>query len=129
MSAWLCGNLTLSCCVDVIKKYMLGAYYEKTEEELIDILADLNTQSLNCRYGERMGNILENREYIKLDVSDAQKYKSVRCYLYQTCECKETVEHPLFKALHHFTEEYLMEFDKEWDNCHWDIDNPIPRRV
>lgn len=29
-------------------------------------------------------------------VEDGQKYKSVCCYLYQTCECKENYEHPTF---------------------------------
>ena len=122
MSAWLCGNLTLSCCVDVIKEYRLGKYYEKSKEELIDILSDLNTKSLNCRYGVSRYHILENRKYISLDVSDAQKYMSVRCYLYQTCECEENEEHPLFKALQEYVEENLK-YENERDNCHWDLDD------
>lgn len=131
MSAWLCGNKTLSLVVDVIQSgefiegYDDAEFHNRTEHELINILSDLNTQSLDCRYGKYEGHILQNREYIKLDVDDGQRYKSVGCYLYQTCECSEIVESPLFKALDDWYNDNTPEFEDKWDQYHWDIDNPI----
>ena len=128
MSAWLVGNNTLSLCVDVIKSddfkpYDTGNYAAKSKEELIDILSDLNTKSLNCRYGENPSHILKNRGYTPLDVEDGQRHKSVACYLYQTCECPEIVKHSLFDSLLKWEED---NFEKYLNgNYQWDIDNPI----
>lgn len=129
MSAWLCGNGTLSLVVDVIKsdgfnEYDTEGYSNKSNEELIGILSDLNTKSLNCRYGQSEDNILQNRKYLSIDVGEGQRHKSVTCYLYQTCECIDIVEHPLFKAL----DKWRMD---AWENddgsivhgdYYWDID-------
>ena len=120
MSAWLCGNKTLSLCVDVIKQYKLGGYEEKSNKELMNILSDLNTKSLNYRYGENDDHILENREYVKLDVEDGQKHKSVSCYLYQTCEDPENIKHPLFEALDSYREVYFEKYVN--GDYYWDID-------
>ena len=129
MSAWLCENGTLSLVVDVIKsdsfkEYDVENYADKNNKELVDILSDLNTKSLNCRYGKSEDNILQNREYINLNVEDGQKYKSVCCYLYQTCECLDIVEHPLFSAL----DEWRMN-NRQYEDYkglyHWDIDRMV----
>ena len=129
MSAWLCENGTLSLVVDVIKsdsfkEYDVENYADKNNKELVDILSDLNTKSLNCRYGKSEDNILQNREYINLNVEEGQKYKSVCCYLYQTCECLDIVEHPLFSAL----DEWRMD-NRQYEDYkglyHWDIDRMV----
>jgi len=130
MSAWLCHNKTLSCVVDVIKsddfkEYDKENYAEKSNEELINILSDLNTKSLNCRYGENEYHILQDREYIKLDVDDGQRYKSLSCYTYQTCECPENNNHPLFHALESWEIDNESKYETVWSQYHWDIDNPI----
>lgn len=129
MSAWLCENKTLSLCVDVIKSddfklYDVGNYGEKTEEELIQILTDLNTKSLNARYGESEYNVLKNPKYINLNVDDGQKHKSVACYTYQTCEAEYCREHPLFQSLEEW-ERANQQHEDYWDLYEWDIDNPI----
>ena len=127
MSAWLCENLTLSCCVEVIKSdgfkdYDVEGYAQKSNQELIEILSDLNTKSLDCRYGKSPSHILEERHYCPLNVDDGQRHKSVCCYLYQTCECSENEEHPLFKALDEWADDNDSKFN--WDNYYWDLDNP-----
>ena len=130
MSAWLCGNLTLSCVVDVIKSEEFKWNYDpadwsyKSKEELINYLSDLNTQSLNCRYGESPTHILEDRHYCPTNVSEAQKHKSVACYNYQTCECWHIEELPIFVALENWVSDNREKFEAEWDQCHWDLDNP-----
>lgn len=130
MSAWLCGNKTLSLVTDIIKseefqKYDLDGYNLLNNSELMGILSDLNTKSLNCRYGYSEDNILKDISYIPLEVSDSQKHKSVRCYLYQTCECLENEEHPLFIALDKWSEDNYDKYEAEHSLCEWDIDNPI----
>ena len=128
MSAWLCGNKTLSLCVDVIKsdefkeKYCTG-YEDEDAFEILKELAYLNTLSLNSRYGNRGGHILVDKQYLPLEVDDGQKYKSVCCYLYQTCECQDNYNHPLFKALNDWSNENEKKYEKEWDKYSWDIDN------
>ena len=127
MSAWLCEKGTLSLVVDVIKcdsfkNYDVGNYANKSNEELLGILSDLNTKSLNCRYGKSEDNVLQNREYVSLDVEDGQKYKSVCCYLYQTCECLDIVEHPLFSALDKWRMDN-REYEDYKGEYYWDIDN------
>lgn len=134
MSAWLCGNKTLSLCVDIIKSegftdYDEDDYQSKSELELLNELSSLNTNSLNCRYGKRQSNILQDREYIPLDVEDGQRYKSVACYLYQTCECNKNYHHPLFRGLNRWRNDNEVRYEELWDKYHWDIDNPAPRRV
>ena len=54
MSAWLCGNKTLSCVVDIIKSNdfkknydIANEYCNKEKNELIDILSDLNIDDHN----------------------------------------------------------------------------------
>lgn len=130
MSAWLCENKTLSLVVDIIKSDEFQAYDDecyglKDTFELMCLLSNLNTKSLDCRYGYSEDHILKNIRYIPLDVSDAQRHKSVRCYLYQTCECSENEEHPLFKALEEWSDDTYDKFEPEHDKCEWDIDNPI----
>jgi hypothetical protein len=88
----------------------------------MNILSDLNTKSLNCRYGKSSSHILKQRCYQVLDVDDGQRYKSVRCYLYQTCECLENEEHPLFKSLENWSNN-TDEYDNVWDEYYWDLDN------
>lgn len=127
MSAWLCGNKTLSLCVDVIrrddfKEFDECGYACKDDDELISLLSFLNTKSLNCRYGESDEHILKDRGYVSLSVDDGQRYKSVHCYLYQTCECNDVCEHPLFKGLEGWCDVHDDEFEKDWGKYQWDID-------
>ena len=133
MSAWLCGNKTLSLCVDVIKseefkKYDTDEVYSSMQSlELVELLSDLNTKSLNCRYGvNKKMNVLSNKQYIPLNVSDAQKHKSVRCYLYQTCESEECCQHPLFKLLKEWSEDVYEKYSPFHKECEWDMDTPLP---
>lgn len=129
MSAWLCRNGTLSLCVDVIKsddfKEYSQEYQSKSKDELIEILADLNTKSLDARYGESEYHILKNPQYIGLDVEDGQKHKSVACYTYQTCESDYCCEHPLFIALEKWWADTEDEYDSIWDQYAWDIDREL----
>ena len=116
MSAWLCGNGTLSLCVDVIKRadfqeFDVENYADKSNEELIEILSELNTKSLDCRYGKSETHILQHREYVSINVTDGQRFKSVGCYTYQTCECPANENHPLFKALENWYIAHEEEFD------------------
>lgn len=129
MSAWLCRKATLSLVVDVIKsddfkEYDVDGYANKSKDDLIEILADLNTKSLNCRYGKSPYHILKNREYINLNVDEGQRHKSVACYLYQTCECEEILEHSLFKALSKWNGDGRGKYEPTWSQYHWDIDDP-----
>ena len=131
MSAWLCGLGTLSLCVDVLKskefqeEYDIGDFADYSEDELLKELSYLNTKSLDCRYGKSVSHILEHKKYIRLNVSDAQRYKSVRCYLYQTCECDENSLHPLFSTLGAWSDVHEDDFEDDWGSVHWDIDNVI----
>lgn len=134
MSAWLCGKGTLSCVVDIIHSKDFKENYDtekcyssKSNEELINILSDLNTKSLNCRYGKDVNHILsdEDRVYVPLNVPFGQKFKSLCCYTYQTCECDENYSHPLFKALDKFEDCNYEKFQDDWEDYHWDIDAHI----
>lgn len=65
MSAWLCENKTLSLVVDIIKSNEFQAYDKecyglKDTFELMCLLSNLNTKSLDCRYGYSEDNILKN---------------------------------------------------------------------
>lgn len=130
MSAWLCGNKTLSCVVDIIqsndfkKNYdIANEYCNKEKNELIDILSDLNTKSLNCRYGASEDNVLKDRKYVYLNVPIGQKFKSVSCYLYQTCECEDNLSNPLFHLLEKWSDDRFDLFECDWDKYEWDIDS------
>lgn len=123
MSAWLCGNGTLSLCVDVLKS--MDEYVDEEELVLLNRLSDLNTKSLICRYGKREHQILKDRMYISLDVDDGQRYKSVCCYIYQTCECDSNYDEPLFKSLVEWSDENEECFESLSDDYFWDIDNHI----
>ena len=129
MSAWLCRNGTLSLCVDVIKRddfkeFDVENYADKSNEELIEILSELNTKSLDCRYGKSDSHILLNKRYIPFDIEDGQRFKSVSCYLYQTCECEENWDHPLYKGLDEWYLANENKFAPSWKKYEWDIDNP-----
>ena len=132
MSAWLCGNKTLSLCVDVIKSDEFkkefdvnGEYCERDVLELLYELSYLNTKSLDARYGVSEDNILKDKEYVSLNVDDGQRYKSVCCYLYQTCESEESCNDPLFQLLDYWCEDKRKVFEEVVDNYYWDIDCPI----
>ena len=105
MSAFLCGNKTLSCVVDVIKSPEFKQhYYKENFNELmeLDILQKLsyyNTRNLNYLYGEDIDNKLYNKCYKHLEVSDAQRHKSTACYLYQTMDTMINRELPILIAL------------------------------
>ena len=133
MSAWLCGNKTLSLVVDTIKSSEFEDNYDMNnssgldKQTLMRKLSQMNTESLNYRYGQDPDNYLENIRYERQFVIPAQKHKSVGCYLYQTCEDPEVKETPLFKALDKWWEDHYEDFtEQEKDNCHWDIDHPLP---
>lgn len=135
MSAWLCENKTLSLVVDIIKssefkdKYDLDGSSDMDEETLMMKLSRMNSKSLNYRYGHEKDNYLKDIKYVKQLVVPAQKHKSVCCYLYQTCEDPEVKETPLFRALDKWSEDHYEDFtEQEKDNCHWDIDHPLPKR-
>lgn len=119
MSAWLCGNKTLSLCVDVLKE---EKGYSEDCQVLLEELSELNTRSLDCRYGKSVQHILSDKEYVCLDVDDGQKYKSVCCYLYQTCECDANYDDSLFKSLEDYVNENEDEFEAVYDVYEWDID-------
>lgn len=130
MSCWLCGNRTLSLVVDVIKSddfkdYDTNNYAQKTNKELMDKLSELNTWSLDCRYGKSEDNKLDNINYKNMTVSPAQRHKSVRCYIYQTCEGIGNEDDPLYKALDQWSQDTYPKYEAEEDECYWDIDNPI----
>ena len=133
MSAWLCGNKTLSLVVDVIKSeefrenYDLDNSSQLDKDELMGKLSLMNTMSLNHRYGESDEHKLEDIKYEELDVSSCQRHKSVCCYLYQTCEDPDVYDSNLYKALDWWAENHYDDFSiDESLICHWDIDNPIP---
>lgn len=133
MSAWLCGNKTLSLVVDVIKsdsfkKYDDNMFQYIDNEELIDILSELNTMSLNCRYGKHDSNILHDREYVKLNVDDGQRFKSVSCWLYQSGECYNSYDDDLYQALEAWCDDNELKYNENYDEYEWDIDNPIDRK-
>lgn len=131
MSAWLCRKGTLSLVVDTIKnedfkKYDTENFSDKEKNILINLLSDLNTKSLNASYGESQDNILEDKEYIHLDVDECQRHKSVCCYLYQTCESTESSNHPLFQSLEKWSDETANKHDYDyWWECKWDIDKTL----
>lgn len=132
MSAWLCGNKTLSLVADVILSKEFQENYDTKHDfaleksSLVNLLSYLNTKSLNARYGENKElNVLEDIEYVLLDVGKAQKHKSVRCYLYQTCESDECCEHPLFQLLEQWSEDNYEKYSFLHKYCEWDMDSPI----
>ena len=131
MSAWLCKKGTLSLVADTIKsddfkEYDTENYSEKETSELMEILSDLNTKSLNARYGESQNHILKDKTYIKLDTDECQRHKSVCCYLYQTAESSECTTHPLFKALEKWSDDTEDKYDNGyWWDCKWDIDKTL----
>ena len=133
MSAWLCRKGTLSLVVDVIKsddfKEYSQEYQSKSKDELIEVLADLNTKSLDYRYGESEYHVLQDRTYISLDVEPGQRHKSVGCYTYQTCEDPANDEHPLFAALEKWYADNDEKYDAIWDQYEWDIDRAIERQA
>ena len=136
MSAWLCENKLLSLVVDVVKSDTFGKYYDtereycdKSEKELIQILSDINTTNLHYLYesfpSDVEQNIMDNREYIKQDVSNAQRHMSVCSFIYQSCDCDENDYNKLYMLLRKWREDYYKVYCDDHDKCEWDIDNPI----
>lgn len=132
MSAWLCGNKTLSLVVDAIKSSEFKDNYDtdgsslQDNDELMKRLSLMNSASLDYRYGKDEDNYLKNIKYERMIVVPAQMHKSVCCYLYQTCEDPQVVESSLFKALDEWANDHYDDYtEMERDKCHWDIDNPI----
>ncbi len=136
MSAWLCENKTLSLVVDVIKsdsfrKYydVDGKYYNKSENELVRLLSDINVKNLTYLYDsfpcEEEVEIMENREYIKQDVSNAQRHMSVCSFIYQSCDCDDNEKNDLYMLLRKWREDYYEIYGDDHKCCAWDIDNPI----
>ena len=134
MSAWLCENKLLSLVVDVIKSGSFRKYYdtdelysEKSEIELIEELSDINCTNLHYLYEEFPSefekDIIDNREYVKLDVSNAQRHMSVCSFIYQSCDCEGNGNNLLYSLLRKWRDDYYKIYCDEHDNCEWDIDS------
>ena len=136
MSAWLCENGTLSLVVDVIKSDSFRKYYDvnreycdKSEEELIHLLSDINTTNLHYLYESFPSgveqSIMDNLGYVELDVSNAQRHMSVCSFIYQSCDCDENSGNMLYLLLRKWREDYYKIYSDEHDTCEWDIDCPL----
>ena len=137
MSAWLCGNKTLSLVVDTIKTEEFQKNYdykgkdsfgfEATEEtdelELLKHLSELNSFNLDRLYGMDDDNHSNDFKYIKQDVSEAQRHMSVCCYIYQTSDYEDMYNSPLFNALKKWRDDNYEKYDHWHDTCKWDIDH------
>ena len=93
MSAWLCENKTLSLVADVItspewaKEYDEHFYNEMEKDKLVNVLNWYNRRNLDYLYEDGADGFGKSEPvYVELDVSPVQRYKSVRCYLYQTLD-------------------------------------------
>lgn len=134
MSAWLCENKLLSLVVDVVKSDAFGKYYDveheycdKSEDELIHMLSDINARNLEYLYdsfpSEVEQDILDNLGYVKLDVGNAQRHMSVCSFIYQSCDCVDyDVDNGLFTLLMRWRDDYYKVYCCEHDDCKWDID-------
>lgn len=136
MSAWLCENKLLSLVVDVVKSETFKKYYDVEneysdldEDEIIQLLSDINTINLQYLYDsfpcEAETNVINNREYIKQDESNAQRHLSVASFIYQSCDCDENKENKLYLLLRQWCDDYYKIYVDEHDDCEWDIDNPL----
>ena len=120
MSCWICGNKTLSLVADTVQKITDG-YDDK--EELMKELSRLNIKTVEQYYGDTdcgHTDVINNVKYIKLDVEDAQRHKSVCCYLYQT---DDYVKSPLIDVLKRWSEHTRNAYEPYWDLYKWDIDS------
>ena len=133
MSAWLCENKLLSLVVDVVKsetfkKYdIFKEYSEKSKEELMNELHGINSDNLEYLYPDDVEfRTLNDIHYIKQDVSDAQRHKSVCSFIYQSCDVFDEGDNRLFDLLCMWRDDFDGIVDgKEWDMAEWDIDNPL----
>lgn len=137
MSAWLCENKLLSIVVDVVKSEdfrnnydVNGDYSDLSEGELLDLLSEINVNNLRYLYDsfpdDYEQGILDNREYVRLSVSDFQRHKSVASFVYQSCDFSGNEDIPLFCLLVKWRDDYDgLVYSSEWDEAEWDIDNPI----
>lgn len=140
MSAWLCENKLLSIVVDVIKSNEFRnnydtnhKYCDKDELELLNQLSDINTGNLHYLYSsfpsEIEERIMNNREYVPIDVNEYQKHKSVCSFIYQSCDYidyDKLDDDDLFNLLLKWRDSHInYEDNVEWEKAEWDIDNPI----
>lgn len=132
MSAWLCGNGTLSLVADVIKSAEFAEKYDpntlwsyREPIDLVQKLSSYNSENLDYLYGTDSDNYENNLEYVELNVSDAQKHKSVACYLYQTTDLPYNRDILLLQSLRKWVEDHRAEFEPWWDTVEWDIDRSL----
>ena len=122
MSCWICGNKTLSIVTDVVKEISDKDY---DTNELMTELSRLNIKNVEQYYGHNdcgHTDVITGTEYEHLDVKDAQKHKSVCCYLYQTTNY---VEDPLLKLLEKWADDNRHIYEPYWDLHKWDIDSHL----
>lgn len=120
MSCWICGNGTLSIVTDVVKE-ISDKEYETSA--LMSELSRLNIKNIEEYYGHNdcgHTDVIDGVSYVKLDVDEAQRHKSVCCYLYQTTDY---VTDPLLELLEKWADDHRHTYEPYWDLYKWDIDS------
>ena len=128
MSAWECGNKTLSLVVDVIRseEFQTKTGVPKTKKALMELLHSYNKWSLEERYEEN--EFMTKPRYQNIKVDEPQKWKSVGCYLYQ-CDYIPYDKMPqLLIDLENWYQKTAEQYDEESKDYDWDIDTPIQWR-
>ena len=134
MSAWLCKNKLLSLVVDVVKsnsfRYeydICNDYSDKSEQELMEMLHGINAHNLEYLYPDDVEfRTLDNIEYVKQDVSDVQKHKSLASFIYQSCDVYDEGDNRLYDLLCEWRNDYQEIYEgDEWNKAHWNIDVPL----
>lgn len=135
MSAYVVGNDTINRIVSYLEKdtsenrwdrSMLAkaAGIETTDPDFAEKLGQelllLNVDSVNRRYEEN--DLPPDYEYKRTVCSKMQLFKTLGCYLYQSCEggCDET---ELFKAVQLFQFSIAKDIIYDlpaYENCEWD---------
>lgn len=115
MSCYLCSNETLSVVADVVAEN-----FNVTPAEAFDELLSYNYENLEKHYHNSWPE--EDREYVEVSVSEAQKVQSVNNYLYQTTD---HVDNFLLHCLEKLSKSHQYLVDESDERLYWDIADRI----
>lgn len=130
MSAYVVAKETLDRILSRVSQSEVDRFasefgIEATHTALGRLMHDLNCFSIGERYGrkaEKEDRYKEDYEFYRMPtVTEIQAYKSLRCFLYQSCEGKAESE-PLYMKLESLGADWAASIVSnlpEYDNATW----------
>jgi hypothetical protein len=132
MSAYVVDDITINRILGYLEYGKHAPHYirkrllttvNQSYEELGKAMYRLNCQSVDERYGEKAEDMHGDEYVYRLDVSAGtiQAYKSLQCYLYQSCEgnCDKELLYKMLDEFKNYLGESIIADMPEYSKAEW----------